>query len=362
MVGWKTSPHIDVQLRFDAERQSKQARSPAFNGDDQISGVATFNLKKNYEDIRYRVVVKGTSTAIPQIWIVANAIPTGIVETKTQEHPPGGLNSASHVETHTFLSAVMFDGSANPSSTPESKYRTQIPFKLALQNEANSVGAWGDSRINGEIVQEVLPTINSKAAPKHWADSFKPSFNADFRITYTVIASAFHERKMVASTSRDFSFLPTSSPPPPVPVEDFADEYALRASKALQKGGHASRIGLISEEPPALPLKIGAKGGSTNINIFVMLFRPHTRDFDANELPKQLRIRAKLRSTTFVMPKRSKLNMHTLQGAMYDREASVKQDKSHVQNYTMAIDQWQTNESESEGTFPINLGKICNVD
>lgn len=282
------------------------------------------------------------------------------METKTQEYPPGGLNSASQVETHTFLSAVMFDGSANASSTPESKYRTKIPFKIALQNEANSVGAWGDSRINGEIMQEVLPTINSKAGPKHWSDSFKPSFNADFRITYTVIASAFHDRKMVASTSRDFSFLPTSSPPPPLPVEDFADEYALRASKSLQKSSHPSRIGLISEEPPALPLKLGAKGGSTNINLFVMLFRPHTRDFDANELPKQLRVTAKLRSTTFVMPKRSKLNMHTLQGAMYDPNASVKQDKSHVQNYTMAINSWQTNESESEGTLHLT-GKICNV-
>lgn len=62
MVGFKTSPHIDVQVRFDAERQSKNARLPAFNGDDQINGVATFSLKKNYEDIRYRVIVKGMST------------------------------------------------------------------------------------------------------------------------------------------------------------------------------------------------------------------------------------------------------------------------------------------------------------
>ena len=100
------------------------------------------------------------------------------------------------------------------------------PFKFALQNDANSVGSWGDSRVNGEIVQEVLPTLNSKAAPKKWADSFKPSFNSDFRITYTVIAQAYAERKLVCSNSKDFSFLPTSSPPPPVPVEDFAEPHA----------------------------------------------------------------------------------------------------------------------------------------
>lgn len=65
MVGFKSSPHIDAQIRLDAEQSPKQAskqaaRLPTFDGDDQIRGVATFNLKKNYEDIRYRVVVKGS--------------------------------------------------------------------------------------------------------------------------------------------------------------------------------------------------------------------------------------------------------------------------------------------------------------
>lgn len=243
----------------------------------------------------------------------------------------------------------MFDGSASASSTRESTYRTTIPFSFVLQDGANSVGSWGDLRVNGGIIQEILPTIDSKTAPRHWSDSFKPSFNSDFRITYKIVASAFAERKIVASSSRDFNFLPTSCPPPPVPVEDFADEYALRASKTLQKSIQASRIGIISQEPPAMALKLDGKGGSTNLNLFIMLFRPHTRDFDANELPKQLRITAKLRSTTFVMPRPSKPDMHTLQGAMYNKEASVKQDKSHVQNYTMALNRWEMNESESEG-------------
>lgn len=98
-----------------------------------------------------------------------------------------------------------------------------------------------------------------------------------------------------------------------------------------------------------MSMKLGSKGGSTHINLFVMLFRPHTREFEPSELPKQMRVQAKLRSTTFVMPKKAKPSMHTLQGSRLDKDSSVKQEKTHTQNYTMALNRWETNESEGEG-------------
>lgn len=71
MVGWKSTPSIDASVRFETEQQSKHAsRLSTFNGNDEITGVATFDLKKNYEDIRYRVVVKGV---MPRGLLITNS-------------------------------------------------------------------------------------------------------------------------------------------------------------------------------------------------------------------------------------------------------------------------------------------------
>ncbi|KAF7188760.1 hypothetical protein HII31_10012, partial [Pseudocercospora fuligena] len=213
----------------------------------------------------------------------------------------------------------------------------RMPFKFTLQKP------------NGQSALELLPSIDSKHAKGHWSDSFKSDTNVEYQITYTVIASALQDKKVIASTPSRFNYIPAKPDLEPILPDDYPGEYLVRTSKVQQKGNSTTRLGVISQEPAALSLEDGGSTLNTNINLVFMLVRRHEGAHRPAPFPKNYDVAAQLKTTTFVMPRRARPELHTIQ-ALPHSKASLKQSRSNSQRHAAAFRQWDAHDSESEGT------------
>lgn len=320
MPHWIGSPQVDVHIRYDSARiaPSNNNNVPTYAGSDKISGAAIYTLKKNYEGLHYRVLVKGN------------------VQTKIVENCHGTLTSNASYDTYTFFSATTFDGTKSATSSG-SKFQVEVPFKFTLQKP------------NGQSALELLPSIDSKHAKGHWSDSFKSDTNVEYQITYTVIASALQDKKVIASTPSRFNYIPAKPDLEPILPDDYPGEYLVRTSKVQQNGNSTTRLGVISQEPAALALEDGESTLNTNISLVFMLVRRHEGAHRPAPFPKKYDVAAQLKTTTFVMPRRARPEMHTLQ-ALPHSKATLKQSRSNNQRHAAAFRQWEAHDSESEGT------------
>ena len=195
------------------------------------------------------------------------------------------------------------------------------------------------------ISQPLLPTVDSKHASRHWSDAFKSGSTAYYNITYTIIASALIDRKMISSSTKRFQYMPATTTPVPFPVEDYPEEYVLRANKLQQKGTTISRLGIIGQEPAPLSLSAGTWHASTNIELLLMLARRHS--VNARLRPRTFSIKAQLRTSTIVMREPGTPAMH----AMNPRNSSIpiiRQEKSNLQVHSGAFEPWDIRDSSSE--------------
>ncbi|EME88575.1 uncharacterized protein MYCFIDRAFT_85020 [Pseudocercospora fijiensis CIRAD86] len=200
---------------------------------------------------------------------------------------------------------------------------------------------------NGQSALDLLPSVDSKHAKGHWSDPFKSDAIGEYQITYTVIASALQDKNVIASTPSRFNYIPAKPELEPILPDDYPGEYLVRTSKIQQNGNSTTRLGVISQEPAALSIEDCTSTLNTNINLVFMLVGRHERGHRPAPFPKKYDVVAQLKSTTFVMPRRARPELHTVQ-ALPHSKAILKQSLSNSQRYTAAFRQWDVHDSESE--------------
>ncbi|KAI5360471.1 hypothetical protein Slin14017_G086460 [Septoria linicola] len=322
MPHWRSTHQVDarVSLGTDNGITSSHQDIPTFRGNQMIEGKAVFHSKRPQSGLRYRVVVKGN------------------VHTKTFDHTSSSMGSNANYETHTFLSSIVFDGSSNDTDAD-----VEVPFAFMLQDRDVDV-AQPYRTEGGTIVQQLLPSLDSKDSGRHWSDAFKSEATAQYQVTYTIIASAFLDRKAVCSTTRRFHYVPVAlSPLPQVPIEDYPGEYVLRTAKTQQKTASSTRIGVISQEPPPLTLSSGARQASTTIDLLLMLVRSQS-NFSTQPLPKKYSVKTQLRTTTFVMRDPAPPEKHTLENKSVNAPI-IRQEKGTIQSHADAFAAWELHDS-----------------
>ncbi|EMF11079.1 uncharacterized protein SEPMUDRAFT_118387 [Sphaerulina musiva SO2202] len=231
---WRSSQAVDARI-FIGQDDDATSRidTRTFWGPEPITGKARFYSKKPLTGLRCRIIVQGS------------------VKTRTIDDASQSMSSNANHEAHTFLSHVLCE-----CENIHLRTEIELPFAFNLQHLPRASYLTTTSTLS----QQLLPSLDSKNAQRHWSDAFKSGSTAYYEITYTLIASAHVENKLISSTTKMFHYVPTlTSPPTSFPVEDFPEDYTLRVNKILQSqpGGtpltlssSSSRLGIITQEPP----------------------------------------------------------------------------------------------------------------
>ena len=192
--------------------------------------------------------------------------------------------------------------------------------------------------------------MSSKDENKGWIASRKNDSDGQYDITYSIVASAFGEQKLLTSTSRTINVVPVSQAQPPLSPSDFPGEYFFAAksphqSKAYLTKTSSPRIEVAGQEPA--PLLLDAHNIQTSAStevFFVVKALPSqvTDRLDALSLPTQCQLKAELVTKTLVTPdRRSDKAMPTLEQAKYGDDSYLRVSKSNSQQFTVAIPRWE---------------------
>ncbi|PPJ52687.1 hypothetical protein CBER1_10822 [Cercospora berteroae] len=325
MPRWLPSPSVEARIDLDATSSGSwpQSDTHIFTGSQPIVGRACFLSKKPQTGLRYRVIVKG------------------VIETRIANDVNGSIQSNTDTQEYAFVSSVLFDGQME-----DGKSKNEIPFDFTLAKWEPDTGA-RDEYARGSSAQGMPPSISSKQTKRRWSENFSTGPAVHYKITYKIVASAFRKGDRIAAVSRPFEYIPAlHSPPPPIPTEDYPEEYMLRTTKMVRKASGTTQIGVIGQEPAPLTIYPGQNQAHTKIDLLFILVRNQSADAEDTiwQLPRSYCVKAQLKTTTFVMQRPAPRALHVLESNHFNRPI-VRERKDDVQVYENVFAEWEVHDS-----------------
>ena len=243
----------------------------------------------------------------------------------------------------------------------DGKSKTEIPFDFTLATWEPDTGARNEYG-RGSSAQGMPPSINSKQAKRRWSENFSTDHAVNYKITYKIVASAFRKGDRIAAASRPFEYVPAlQSPPPPIPTEDYPEEYVLRTTKMVRKASGTTQIGVIGQEPAPLTIYPGQNQAHTKVDLLFMLVRSQSTDVEDTiwQLPRSYCVKAQLKTTTFVMQRPAPRALHVLESNHFNRPI-VRERKDEAQVYENVFAEWEVHDSsDSDGKPAIKNEGVC---
>ena len=213
----------------------------------------------------------------------------------------------------------------------------KIPFQFNLE----------DIQRRSSVLADLPPSVNSKDENRRW-DLRKYESDSQYDITYSMTASVFSKRGLVASTTQVIPILSVSQLQPPLSPSDFPGEYFLAAKTPQQSKVHFTkecgpRVEVAGQEPEPLLLNAheSFSHGCTEVPFVVKALPLSSTSLDAQSLPAQCQLRAQLVTKTLVTPNRiEEKAVPTLEQAKYGDDCYLRLHKSDEQEFTIAIPHW----------------------
>ncbi len=176
-------------------------------------------------------------------------------------------------------------------------------------------------------------------------DSFESSANPQClssQVVYSLTASVYNVKSLLASTVQTIEVLPTAESQPPMFTSDFGGEYFLSAEsprhRQESKDAPAQKIELAGQEPEPLALSVTSNDMHTAVKIpFVVKVIPATKQ---EILPSQCELTAHLVTRTFVTPNSRNKRMPTIDDLVDDEDAHISTIRTNAQAFTMAMPAW----------------------
>lgn len=265
--------------------------------------------------------------------------------TRTRDSAQGSLQPHWRVARLKFL-AVAIDN--RPKRSPEAEDNTtRIPFRFDLK----------ECQRFSTLQTDLPPSVDSSEESSGRTNLRKYDADYEYSIDYSIVASAFSGRKVIASMTQKISLIPVCQPQPPISVSDFPGEYFTaattkpRSALGLRRRSDV-RINVAAQEPRPLVLDTeAAQPPPTEVTLLVKLSPEASRSLP--DLPTQCHVKARMLTRTLVTPSGSSQSMPTVEQALKSESSHVKVLRSHEQEYTLAIRHWDRYAPDSDDGFAI---------
>jgi hypothetical protein len=191
--------------------------------------------------------------------------------------------------------------------------------------------------------------VNSKEEGKRWSGLRKHELDSQYDITYSITASAFSQRDLVASTTQRISVLPVSEAQPPLAPSDFPGESFLAANTPQRSKTHLTktsgpRIEVAGQEPEPILLNPceSLSHGLTELPFVVKALPEESGNIAHDALPTQCQLKAQLVTKTFVTPNsiKNEKAIPILEEARYGDDSHLRLHRSDEQEFIVAIPRW----------------------
>ena len=215
----------------------------------------------------------------------------------------------------------------------------KVPFRFNLDEI--------HSQNRSPTVTDLPPSLSSRDDGAGWTSLRKNEAEGQYDVSYVMTASVFSKKGLQASTTTKIPILPVSQAQPPLSPSDFPGEYFFAASTPQQSKfslGRAPSFGMevAGEEPEAVVLDPQSfSSGTTNIHFVVKALPRPSTPFEANSLPSQCQLRARLVTKTLITPDRiEEKAIPTIEQAKHGENSSLRVHKSDEQDFTVALPHW----------------------
>jgi hypothetical protein len=286
----------------------------------------------------------------PKSWtcFISLTLP-GTVTTRTCDSQRGALQRTWRTEKLP-VSTDLDTQSRLSFDQPHSKF-----LGMALNSKADSSFTAGDGQVKIPFrfnldecrhlseLSHLPPSLSSKDDSFKWSQA---NSNADsqYNVAYSITASVFDSRGVMATSVEEVHVLPIAEPQPPLSPSDFGGEYFMAAISPHETKRRTSdqRIEVAGQEPEPLSLEQPSTGshGHTTVPFVIKLLPTPGTSLDNLKLPTQCDLRTRLVTRTFVTPDGRKKVMPTLDDALENDDSFLRTIRTNEQTYSVALSTW----------------------